>query len=111
MIKFFLRILRNADAADGTANVNTPAAEPEGDEAPMARIAVTGQKSEREMQLEVELESERAARQKAEDEKKERELTISQLQDKHENYRKSVEQPKQKKFRLPQPLIGSESEE
>ncbi len=74
---------------------------------PAATTVITGQKSERELELEAE--TARLAR-----ELKDREATISEQQDKHERYRRSVETPKappKKKTNWLSPVIGADDDE
>jgi hypothetical protein len=93
-----MRILLNANAGDGgtppSENAPSPAAAPAAappaaEPPPAATAVVTGKKSEREVQLEKDLEAERKR-------VKDREVQVSELQD--ENFRlKGKGTPKQKR--------------
>jgi hypothetical protein len=93
-----MRILLNSDAGDGgnptPNNAPQPAsppaqpAQPPAEPPPAASAVVTGKKSEREVQLEKELEAERGKL-------REREIKISELED--QNFQLKGSQPKKEK--------------
>lgn len=101
-----MKLLHDVAPEDGNGN-DSPAAEnkPAAPAAPAAAsIVVTGTKSEREIDLELQIEEERKVR-------LDRERTICEMQDKHESYRKTVEKPAPRpaaKRSHWQPLIGSD---
>ena len=107
--KYF--ILLNTDAAEGGATPTpTPAPATDGEKPKAATIVVEGKRSERELELETELERTRREVEEERIARVDRERTICEMQDKHENYRKAVESPKPaapKKSNW-QPLIGSQ---
>jgi hypothetical protein len=73
------RILRSADPTDPTGNPPPPPDKPVAP--PAAAAVIDGTKTEAEIKLESELKEERARHDKTADEKKQREIRISELED------------------------------
>lgn len=109
MPSMILKSLRlSADAADGGGTETKPAGpapetKPDGTPPEKSHIAVTGQKSEREIELETALDNERARADEAENGRKKVETEHATLRDDFDRYKKTVEtKPEAKRgFRLP----------
>jgi len=74
---------------------------------PATRLVVTGEKSEREIQLEAQLEAERAGRRTAETIAAEKEREVQELK----KIPATPAPKKEKRWRLPSPVIGSDEDE
>ena len=115
-----MRINHDASPTDGNGNVSPPVentqpgretkAESREPVQPPAAAAVAAGKTAREIDLEAELAAERERVVIESEGRKQRERDLLELQDKHENYRKSVERPAPKPAKKSSwsPVIGSE---
>ena len=100
----------NGNFASPVENTQTPDAKPHPPSSPPAAAAVAAGKTARELDLEAELAAERERVVIESEGRKQRERDLCELQDKHENYRKSVERPAPKPAKKSSwsPVIGSE---
>jgi hypothetical protein len=87
-----------SDEAPAAPENNPPPPTPApGEPPPAARIVVTGVRSETEVQLQSELDAERARHAKTADEKKQREVRVAELEDEMHRLKQSTQAPPAKK--------------